>query len=296
MKRKNILSLAALMIAVCMVLCSCGSKPDPAIANYEQQIAALQQENEALKNQVEVLTNQLQSVQTAVLTDWTLTAKASADRDFAIIEFSAVPANLADGQTLNLIVTLNGFEAESIQCQPEGERYTATLELPAADGYSYYCLLMDPESNQQQQIPLVTLENGVNDSLVNLDTSLNAYCNLFIESWKAAGGKLTVEAGFAQAQLPTISTGGEDVSISKCELVFLHNGEVLGREALTLSEGESENSYESAVSGISFELPKLEEDHQFDLQLVVALSDGSEVVYNGCSWYVTGGELNPVMG
>ena len=93
-----------------------------------------------------------------------------------------------------------------------------------------------------------------------------------------------------------ISTGGDNVTPSSATLVFLHNGQELERKELTLDAGEGEGSYEATISGLAFSTPKLEEDHQLDLELVITLSDGSSLSYDGCSWFVTDGSLNPVMG
>lgn len=295
MNRKNLLSLTALLLAAVMLLVGCGSKTDPAQEDALQRVAALEQENEDLRNQVEILTDQLEALQSAVLTDWSLKATAQEDRGGAIITFTAVPASQSEEQTVSLIVTLNGFEAESVQCAADGDRYVASLELPAADGYGFFCLISTGSGNQQQ-IPLVTPDNGQDDDLVNLGTSLNAYCNFFVDSWKADGDKLTVESGFIQAQMPMISTGDEAVTAVKADLVFMHNGEEADRISVTLNDGEAEGSYEAAVTDAVFTLPKLEDDHQLDLVLEVQLSDGSAISYNGCSWYVNGNELNPVMG
>lgn len=294
MKRRSILSLVALVLVFTMVMAGCGSKTGDA-DTPEQQIAALEQENELLRAQIETLTRQLESLQSAILTDWSLNALATSDRTAATITFTAVPASESEGQTLSLIVNLNGLEAESVPCTMDGSRYTATVELPAADGYSFYCLLTGP-TGTTQQIPLITPDDPGDGSLVNLGSSLSAYCSLFVDKWDYSDGKLTLENAYVQAQMPIISTGGDNVTPSSATLVFLHNGQELERKELTLDAGEGEGSYEATISGLAFSTPKLEEDHHLDLELVITLSDGSSLSYDGCSWFVTDGNLNPVMG
>ena len=294
MKRRSILSLVALVLVFTMVMAGCGSKTGDA-DTPEQQIAALEQENELLRAQIETLTRQLESLQSAILTDWSLNALATSDRTAATITFTAVPASESEGQTLSRIVNLNGLEAESVPCTMDGSRYTATVELPAADGYSFYCLLTGP-TGTTQQIPLITPDDPGDGSLVNLGSSLSAYCSLFVDKWDYSDGKLTLENAYVQAQMPIISTGGDNVTPSSATLVFLHNGQELERKELTLDAGEGEGSYEATISGLAFSTPKLEEDHQLDLELVITLSDGSSLSYDGCSWFVTDGSLNPVMG
>ena len=294
MKRRNILSLIALVLVLAMVMAGCGSKTEGA-DTPEQQIAALKQENEQLRSQIETLTRQLESLQSAILTDWSLNALASSDRTSATITFTAVPASESEGQTMSLVVNLNGLEAESVPCTMDGSRYTATVELPAADGYSFYCLLTGP-TGTQQQIPLITPDAPGDGSLINLGSSLSAYCSLFVDKWNYNDGKLTVENAYVQAQMPVISTGGDNVTPSSAALVLLHNGQEVERRELTLNSGEGDGSFEANISNLSFTTPKLEEDHQLDLELVITLSDGSTLSYNGCSWFVTDGSLNPVMG
>ena len=294
MRRKHILSLVAVVLVLAMVMAGCGSKTADA-DTPEQQIAALKQENEQLRSQIDTLTRQLESLQSAILTDWSLNALASSDRTAATLTFIAVPASESEGQTLSLIVNLNGLEAESVPCTMDGSRYTATVELPAADGYSFYCLLTGP-TGTMQQIPLITPDNPGDGSLINLGSSLSAYCSLFVDKWNYNDGKLTVENAYVQAQMPVISTGGDNVTPSSAALVFLHNGQELERKELTLNDGEGDGSFEATISGLTFATPKLEEDHHLDLELVITLSDGSTLSYDGCSWFVADGNLNPVMG
>lgn len=294
MNKKNILTLIALVMAVILCFAGCGSKSVEG-DTPEQQIAILKQENEQLRSQIETLTRQLESLQSAILTDWSLNALATSDRTAATVTFTAVPAAMEDGQTMSLIVNLNGLEAESVPCTMDGSRYTATVELPAADGYSYYCLIAGA-TGTQQQIPLITPDSPGDGSLINLASSMSAYCSLFVNDWSYADGKLTLTNAFAQAQMPMVYGGGDSVTPTSAGLVFLHNGQELERKEITLEAGEGEGCYELAIPTVSFTVPKLDEDHQLDVQLVVTLSDGSSLTYNGCSWFMNSGDLNPVMG
>ena len=92
---------------------------------------------------------------------------------------------------MDLVVTLNGLEAESVRCDNDGSRCTATVELMGADGYSYYCIITSADG-AQQTIPLYTTDKPGDGTLVNLGSSLVAYCNLFIEQWEKQGDKLVI--------------------------------------------------------------------------------------------------------
>jgi len=290
---KKLSTLLALLLCAMLVLSAC-QKEAPA-NDYEQQIAALTQENAALKEQIDVLTRQLESIQNAVLTDWDLTAKASSDRSSAVISFSAVPAVAPEGQTVSLVVLLNGFEAESVQCAPQDGTYYGTLTLPAADGYSYYCLITNPDG-AQQQIPLITEDDSEDRSLIDLSASLSGYCHLMVEDWKFEGTTLTVNSAYFQAMLPMLSQDGSAVTAQKAQLVLLHNGQEVARQDLTLTAGEAEGSFEAPISGVTFTTPALEDDHQLDLVLEISLSAGDPLSNNSCSWYYIDGGLTMVVG
>ena len=291
--KKKLSALLALVLCAMLVLCAC--QKEVPTDDHEQQIAALTQENAALKEQIDVLTRQLESIQNAVLTDWDLTATASADRNSAVLSFSAVPAVAPEGQTVSLVVLLNGFEAESVQCAAQDGTYYGTLTLPAADGYSYYCLITNP-NGAQQQIPLITEENSEDRSLIDLSASLYGYCHLMVEDWSFEGITLTVNSAYFQAMLPMLSQNGSAVTAQKAELVLMHNGQEVSRQELPLVAGEAEGTYESQISAVTFTTPALEDDHQLDLMLEITLSAGDPLTNNSCSWYYIDGGLTMVVG
>lgn len=295
MKRKNLIVLVVLALCAALALTACG-KEQTQEGTLEQQIAALTQENAALKEQVEVLTRQLESIQNAVLTNWDLSAVASPNRDSATVSFTAVPAAAPEGQTVSLVVMLNGFEAENVQCAPDGSgNYSGTLLLPAADGYSYYCLISNPDG-AQQQIPLITEDNSQDRTMIDLASSLAGYCHLMVEDWNYSGNQLTVAAGYFQAMLPSLSPDGSTVTAAKAELVLVHNGQEVSRQELTLTPGEAQGAYEAAFADIVFTTPALEDDHQLDLVLEIALSSGDPLRNNSCSWYYIDGGLTMIVG
>ena len=291
--KKKLFALLALMLCAMLVLSAC--QKDAPANDYEQQIAALTQENAALKEQVDVLTRQLESIQNAVLTGWDLTATASSDRNSADLSFSAVPAVAPEGQTVSLVVLLNGFEAESVLCAPENGTYYGTLTLPAADGYSYYCLITNPDG-AQQQIPLITEDNSEDRTLIDLAASLAGYCHLMVEDWEYSDDTLTVDYGFFQVMAPRLSPDGSPIEATKAALVLMHNGQEVSRQELPLVAGEAEGIYEASIINISFTTPALEDDHQLDLVLEISLSAGDPLTNNSCSWYYIDGGLTMVVG
>jgi hypothetical protein len=78
----------------------------------------------------------------------------------------------------------------------------------------------------------------------------------------------------------------EETTQESTENTFTH-----GELSITLPKGEGEGSYEMAVTDLSFEMPKMADDHQLDLWLEVTLSDGQTLSTCGGSWYYSNGDL-----
>lgn len=291
--KKNLLTklMAVLMIAVLLVsITACGNKEEEAAAD---QLAQLQQENAALQAQVNDLTNQLAMLkQKASLETWTMDVIPWAGNAGANVTISAIPKAHVDGQSATISVQLNGLEAESVPCAWDGTAYTATVELNAADGYSYYCILTSLDGSQEQ-IALNTPENPTEESLIYLASYLNAYANMIVDGdgWKADKKKLTISSGYIQVQMPQLTMGSDAVTVDKAELVLKLSGEEAERQSITLPKGEGEGSYELAITDISFSMPKMDDDHQLDLWLEVVLSDGQTLSTCGGSWYYSNGNL-----
>ena len=291
--KKNLLTklMAVLMIAVLLVsITACGNKEDEVTAD---QLAQLQQENAALQAQVNELTNQLAMLkQKASLETWTMDVIPWAGNTGANVTISAIPKAHVDGQSATISVQLNGLEAESVPCAWDGTAYTATVELNAADGYSYYCILTSLDGSQEQ-IALNTPENPTEESLIYLASYLNAYANMIVDGdgWKADKKKLTISSGYIQVQMPQLTMGTDAVTVDKAELVLKLSGEEVERQSITLPKGEGEGSYELAITDVSFSMPKMDDDHQLDLWLEVVLSDGQTLSTCGGSWYYSNGDL-----
>ncbi len=292
--KKNIFSvlMVILMIAALMVsVTGCGAEGDAS----PDRIAQLEQENAELKSQVEALTAELNNLkQHASLQTWKLTAQAWNDGNGATVSFSAVPLSYAEGQRAALSVRMGDLEAESTNCVWDGTAFTGSVELSAADGYSYYCILTSADGTQEE-IVLNTPENPTDDTLVYLGSSLTAYANLIVEDWEASASSLTVKSGYVRVQMPRMTANGP-ISLDKAELVLQLNGTDAERQELKLPAGEAEGSYEMALSGNAFAMPAMEDDYQLDLLLEVTLSNGNVISVSGGSWYSNNGELLLVVG
>ena len=297
---KKFISTALLMIMILSLVllgAGCGAKdPAPAADDSAARIAALEQENAELKAQLEALTTQMdRTKQEASLQDWTMEAKAWSDSNGATVTFTASPVTYVEGQKAALSVRMGELEAESTNCIWDGNAYTGSVELTAADGYSYYCVLTNADGSQQE-VELNSPDNVTNETLVNLGSNLSAYANLVVEDWEATASSLTIKSGFVQAQMPRLTFNDMNANISSAALVLKLNSEEVSRQTITLEAGEGNSSFEAALSGNTFAMPAMEEDYQLDLWLEVSLTTGNTVSVSGGSWYNSDGQLQLVVG
>lgn len=225
------------------------------------------------------------------LQSWELNASVWSSSNGATVTLNAQPRTYEKGQGASFVVRLEGKEVENVSCTWNGSYYTASVDLEAADGYEYECVLFPPQGVGEHY----TLSDAY-DSLVYMKRSLDAYCNLYISDFKDDNGKFTVTAGWASVQLPQLTTAGTEIGFQKAQLVFSLNGETVETQDVTLPQGEGKGSYESSLSNISFTMPKMDDDYQLDLTLVVTLTNGEELTANGGSWFYNNGELKMAAG
>lgn len=292
-KRTMRMFLAIAMIAALLVgVAGCGSNNSEA----EEKIAALEQENAELRQQVAALTEQLNSIPVETTLDtWTLTAAPFEDNSGATVEFKATPVEYVEDAVITLSVELNGMEAESVECTWNGSAYVADIDLTAADGYSYYCILSSSDGSQEI-MALNTPSNPTDESLIYLSSSLISYANVVLDAWENTDKALTLKSGYIQVQTPQLSGNGETVSLEKAALVLKLNDEEKARKDLQMPAGESAGSYELTLEDVTFDMPKMKDDDQLDLWLEVTLSNGEAITSNGGSWFYSDDALNLMVG
>lgn len=271
MKRKNILAILTLAVVLVMALAGCGAD------DTAETTAAAQ-------------TQAADPGAPLGLADWSLSATTWSSPNGATIHLTAAPTGYTEGQTAAFCVRLEGDEVVNIPCDWDGSNYTAAAELNAADGYCYYVILTAADGTQTE-VAVNTPNEPVDEAFINMESSLNSYCNLMVTEIRTEGGKLTLTGGNIQVQLPRITNAGEAITCSAAEVVLQYNGEEAGRKDVSLTAGEGQNSYEAAVSGITFDIPAMEDDEQLDLWLEVDLSNGQQLSCPGGSLFYNGGEL-----
>ena len=294
MKKKNrLMAVTALILAAAALVLSAyalSTVPE----DQTHLIDDLYQENQELRGQIDALNARLDQLLTVVsLETWNLDVDPWADSTGAEITLTAAPTEYQTGVSATFLVLLEGREVASIPCQWDGTVFSATARLDAADGYGYYCVLTAPGG--QQQLPLTTPQDPVEDIPVYLASSLSAYCNLAVNDWTEAPDALTLTDAYAQVQLPRISAAG-DVRIAQAKLVLRHNGTVTVEIPLELQPSEVSGSYELAITGTVLPLNALENGDELELSLEVSLSDGRNLKAFGISWYPEDGAFSSAVG
>lgn len=289
MNHRNILSsAAAAILAVTLFGCSNSS------ASMDE-LEALRAENAQLRSQVKQLTAQLSNAQNATLEAWTLQANPWPDKNGATVTFSCNLVEEQEGQNVFLSVRLGDSEIILLPCLPENGQYTASVDLNTADGYGYTCILVNADGSRLS-IPLTDPENPVNDTVVYLESSMSAYCNLMIADWYREDNLLWITSGYAQVQLPQITPGNQTVALESAQLVFQLDGNPISRQELVLPQGEGVGSYEAPLTELSFPIPEMGSDSQMELYLTVELSNGESIYTIGGSWFEVDGSLSISVG
>ena len=287
MKKKVIYAILAVVLLAALVLAvtSCESK----------ETAQLKEENAALKAQVADLTARLATLENKPsLEGCTLTGSAWSSNNGANVTVTAIPSVYDETHTAAISVQLNGTEVAFVPCEWNGSAYTATVELEAANGYGYYFIITTADG-VPTRMELNSPSNITDDTLVYMETALNAYADLKIDDWGNQDGKLVLKSGFAQVQMPRLTADGE-TAYAGSQLVLKYNGEEVQRQSINLPDGEGIGRYELALSNVTIELPELHEDGILQLWLEATLTNGQTVEHCGCTWTYFDGTLTPSVG
>lgn len=277
MKRKNLFAALVLVMVFALALTACGKdEPAPAIPTTEATVPA----------PVEAPLG---------LADFSLSSATWSSPNGATVTLTATPNAYEEGQSAVFCVRLEGTDVENVPCEWNGTSYTAAAELNAADGYCYYAILTAADG-ETLEVAVNTPNATTDEALINMETALNSYCTLLIESSESAEGKLTITGGTARIQPPRITNNGEVVTCTQATLVLSFNGDEIAMTALTLPEADQSGLYELNLAGTSFDIPAMEDDQQLSLRLDVTLSNGQTLTDSNGTWIFMDGQLLSAVG
>jgi len=279
MKRMSM--LAAILVLV-LALSACGNSkaPETTPATAAPTVSA---ETEAAAPVV------------LALSDWNMSATTWSSPNGATIHISATPETYTEGLIAAFEVRLNGEDVAVIPCEWDGTVFTASADLNAADGYSYYVVLTAADGTAEE-IAVNTASQPTVEAFVNMETALASYCSITVEESTFEGSKLTLVSGKAQVQAPTITDDGSVITCQTAELILSFNGEEIARKTLDVPATGETGACEISVSNITFDVPEMEDDQQLDLYLNVTLSNDQTLSAFGGNWFYNDQGLLPVVG
>lgn len=281
--------LFALLLPLCLLLAGCSRNTQA----LQEEVDRLKRENTALLETIDRLQEQLSALQSTSLESWSLEARGADAASPVQILFTARPCARPDGQTAQLLVTLDGEEITRADCLWDGENYTAAASLLPENGYGYYCLLADGE-REPERILLSTPDSPAVPKLTYLAGCLEAYANALTQRVTVQDGVIGADVAVA-VQTPLISPDGKPVSLVLAKLSWQQEDRVLSEEILNLQEGETEGSLTGQFS-LRLEAPPMEDGTAIDLVLTAELSDGRVLTAVAGSWTALDGQLDSSVG
>lgn len=267
MFRKKIFGFIAVIAAFSLLFAGCGSKEDQGGA------ASTESATEVLN-----------------LSEWSLSATTWSSPNGATVHLVATPAGYVKGQTAFFTARLEGEEVQTAQCEWDGSHYTASLDLNGEDGYCYY-VMFTGSTGEKAEIPVNIASSPVDESLVNLASSLESSCALVVESSDYNGSRLTITGGSVSIKPPKLKPEGKAVTCTQAVLTLSLDGQESGQMALDLPEPAADGSYTLALTDASFQTPAMEDDQQLTMTLTATLSNGQILTASGGTWFYNAGEL-----
>lgn len=218
------------------------------------------------------------------LTSWTMNATTWSSPNGATVHLTAAPVGYADGYSAAFVVRLEGEEVANVPCEWDGTNYTASAELNADDGYCYYVILTAAEGSTAE-VPVNTPTSPVDETLINLASSLSTYCEVTITDSGLDDGKLVISEGSAKVQLPQLTLADGSITCDQALLIMSFNGEDVALEKLSVPAADAAGLCTLDLSGLSFSVPtEIEDDHQLSLRLDVTMSSGYSISVSGGTW------------
>ena len=279
---KKVLS-ALLAAAVVLSLCACGKKAETPASTESETPAATTASQENTGRELS-------------LTEVSFSVTTWSSPNGATVNLTAVPNEHAKGDSAEFVVRLDADTVASVPCEWKDNAYVASAELNGADGYGYYVIITGKDGSIAE-IPVNTPEEPVDEALVNLASYLQSYCTLTLNDAALEGDNLTILSGYALVQAPRITENSDNVACAQASLVLTLDGQEIASMPLTMAPGETDRSYDSTITDMSFTIPgDLSDGQQLMLRLDAVLTNGQTLTAQGGSWTAQNGVVANAVG
>ena len=242
--------------------------------HLNNSIANLQHQISALRNPPEV-----ESTGAELLMDWQIGIEAKADLSGAYIAFTGVPISTQPDDQAHISIRRDGQEVVTAMCNRDSSGYTAAVELPIADNYVCYFMVVHADGTSEQQ-------RLVYEELAHLDYALrpHAYCYIADYSYSAEKKKLQVQFtsdnyGEFGLYSPAYLPADAQIQWSDLTLVLYRNGTAVDRLALSDFRASRDASGVLEISppdSYDFSLPNFQNGDQALLYLEGKLTINGE--------------------
>lgn len=201
--------------------------------SFTQELDSLSKANAALQQQLEALTEQLNLLEDAprgeqLLTGYQISASSNESGTGALITFVGTPAKTSPGDQIFLEARLEGSDTLSVSCHQEDSAYTAVLELPAADGYSYQLSVLHRDGSTDSQ--LLNSKSCVDEFAEDVARGLQPTLKAGLQ-WEPKGTALRFKSCDLELAPPGLTTRTDTVWLD-AELVFYKNDEQIQQVSL----------------------------------------------------------------
>ena len=279
---KKVLS-ALLAAAVVLSLCACGKKAETPASTESETPAPTTASQENTGRELS-------------LTEVSFSVTTWSSPNGATVNLTAVPNEHAKGDSAEFVVRLDADTVASVPCEWKDNAYVASAELNGADGYGYYVIITGKDGSIAE-IPVNTPEEPVDEALVNLASYLQSYCTLTLNDAALEGDNLTILSGYALVQAPRITENSDNVACAQASLVLTLDGQEIASVPLTMAPGETDRSYDSTITDMSFTIPgDLSDGQQLMLRLDAVLTNGQTLTAQGGSWTAQNGVVANAVG
>lgn len=286
MRTKHTMTILVMILVFALAMTACGSEKAP-----ETTEAATVATTVATAAPTETTA----PPQPLTLSSWTMSASTWSSPNGATIHISATPSHYSEAQKADFLVRVDTEEIASIPCQWDGANYTASADLNADNGYSYYVVLTDADGSVEE-FAVNTPEAPTNEAFINMKDSLESYCSVVIEESNFGDNQLTLTAGKAQVKAPAITNEGEVISCQEAALILSLDAEELAKVALTMNPTATTGLLEADLNGIVFDIPEMEDYQKLELTLNAVLTNGQILSAYGGNWQASAEGLLPVLG